>query len=113
MLLTRILASVNGWLFTCTHELIYRYQTFRYPQDGNDRVRAQVLVKGVTVRDRKVIDPRSFLIEHVGIDPESVESLSRPNTDQSMEEMITHFEELDMSFRSSAALDDDDKQLED
>jgi hypothetical protein len=91
--------------------IIYRYQTFRYPQDGNDRVRAQVLVKGVTVRERKVVDPRSFLIEHVGMDPELVEASSRPNEDQSMEEMITHFEELDVSFRSSAALDDDEKQL--
>jgi hypothetical protein len=63
-------------------------------------------VKGVTVRDRKVIDPRIFLTEHVGIHPELVESLSRPNADQSMEEVISHFEELDMSFRSSAALDD-------
>jgi hypothetical protein len=83
-----------------------RYQTFRLPEDGNDRIRAQVLVKGVTVRGRKVVDPRPFLIEEVGIDPELVDSLSRPSVDSSMEDLISQFEELDTSYREAASLDD-------
>ena len=85
------------------------YQTFRLPEDGNDRVRAQVLVKGVTVRNRQVIDPRKFLIEETGYDPEIVNSLSRPSADASMEDLITHFENLEVSYREAAALDDQER----
>lgn len=87
---------------------IWIYQTFRIPEEGNDRVRAQVLVKGVTVRGTgTVIDPREFLINDVGYDPELVDSLSRPSADTSMEDLISHFEELDASYRKAAALDDE------
>jgi hypothetical protein len=85
------------------------YQTFRYPKEGNDRVRAQVVIKGVAVRDRKVIDPRVFLKEQVGVEPELVDALSRPSANASMEDLIAQFEDLESSYRNAAALDDDQR----
>mmetsp|Transcript_132079 Transcript_132079/g.196765 ORF Transcript_132079/g.196765 Transcript_132079/m.196765 type:complete len:210 (+) Transcript_132079:153-782(+) len=86
---------------------LWIYQTFRYPNKGDDRVRAQILVKGVTARKGKVVDPREFLVQEAGFDPAIIESLSRPCDIASIEDMITQFEELEESYRHSARLDDE------
>jgi acyl-CoA thioesterase FadM len=106
---------------------IWMYQTFRYMDNDDDknnkeggvgsgsgdRIRAQVLIKGVTVKNRKVVDPRKFLVEHVGIPNEAVQSLSRSNSADAttgttcMQDMMDHFESLEHSYRHAAGLDDE------
>ena len=74
-------------------------------------MRAQLVVKGSIVHNRQVVDPRKFLSEKVeGVDPHLMESVSRPNADPSVEEMIEHFEALETAKRATAAIDDDRKK---
>jgi hypothetical protein len=67
-------------------------------------------VKGVIARKGKVVDPREFLVEEAGFDPAIIESLSRPGNVASIDDMITHFEALEESYRSSASLDDEQRR---
>jgi hypothetical protein len=83
-----------------------RYQSFRNAEEGDDRVRAQLIVKGVILKNREMIDPRTFLKDQVGVDRDVVDSVDRPNADAAMEEMIATFEALDDAKRGAAALDD-------
>jgi hypothetical protein len=83
-----------------------RYQSFRHAPEGDDRVRAQLIVKGVILKNREVIDPRTFLKDQVGVEPGVVDSVDRPNADGGMDDMIASFEALDNAKRALAALDD-------
>jgi hypothetical protein len=97
-----------------------RYQTFRYPDRGNDRIRTQVLIKGVAVKDRQIVEPRRVLAGMGTVDDEMIDRLLiRPTTTNAaaatsssssestvVEDMFFHFEELDGAFRASANFDD-------
>ena len=85
--------------------LFSRYQTFRYPEKDNNRIRAQLLVQAVTVCNRKVVDPRQFLKE-CGYDADLIDSITRPHSDKTVEAMFEHFEALDSTFRVAASEDD-------
>lgn len=87
--------------------LVKRYQSFRHAQEGDDRVRAQVIVKGAIVQKGKVIDPRQFLKDKVGVHPDVIDAVNRTNADASVEDMIASFEALDKAKRNAAALDDE------
>jgi hypothetical protein len=69
----------------------------------------QILLQGVAVKRREVVNPR-ILLKDIGLSEELVESLVRPRSDSPehviMEEMFQHYEELDASFRQAAAADD-------
>lgn len=98
------------------------YQTFRYPEAGNDRVRTQVLIKGVAYQHRQVLAPRIVLEDMMGVPTETVEQMmldprmessdSKDENDGStaMQSMLTHFQELDESFRDAAGADDATKR---
>jgi len=67
-----------------------------------------VLIQGVAVKDREVVDPRE-LLKSQGYDPNLVDSLCRPSNGEqtkSMDDMMRAFEDLDASFRASTAADD-------
>jgi hypothetical protein len=66
-----------------------------------------VIVKGAIVQNGKVIDPRQFLKDKVGIDPDVIDSVNRTNADVAVEDMIASFEALDKAKRTAAALDDE------
>lgn len=82
------------------------YQTFRYPgQGGKNKIRAQVLLQAVIRRgEQGVIDPRDFLRDCVGMDPDKIDSLSKSGT--TMEDELLKFKELESSLRETAAEDD-------
>ena len=83
------------------------YHCFRHAAEGDDRVRAQLLVKGMIIENRKSIDPREYLEKKVGVTDLSVlDSMNRPNSDASLEEMMVAFEALDGAKRKVAALQD-------
>ena len=87
--------------------LLNSYHTFRHAAEGDDRVRAQLLVKGMIIENRKSIDPREYLEKKVGVTDLSVlDSMNRPNSDASLEEMMVAFEALDGAKRKVAALQD-------
>ncbi len=70
-------------------------------------MRAQILVKGMIIENRKSIDPRVYLEEKVGVkDPAILDSIKRPNVDDSLESMMLAFEALDDAKRRVAAIDD-------
>jgi len=69
-------------------------------------VRAQIIVKGKFLKDRKVIDPRQFL-EEVGVGPDVLGELYQQNAEPSMQEMVSSFEALENAKRKESALDDD------
>lgn len=81
------------------------YQAFRYPGKGGvHKVRAQVLISGVVRRGRTLINPKEFLIEEGGVDPENVDALSKG--DACMDEVFLKASELDELLKESAAADD-------
>ena len=83
------------------------YHTFRHAAEGDDRVRAQLLVKGMIIENRKPMDPREYLEKKVGVtDLAVLDSLKRPSTDASLEEMMVAYEALDGAQRKVAALQD-------
>ena len=51
------------------------YQTFRYPELNNDRIRTQVVIKGVATQKGKVISPRLVLEDLMDIPSDVVESM--------------------------------------
>ena len=69
-------------------------------------MRAQLVVKGVILKNREVIDPREFLKHQVHVDPDLVDSLDGAATDAGMDDMISSFEALDEAKRLIAASDD-------
>mmetsp|Transcript_12704 Transcript_12704/g.36963 ORF Transcript_12704/g.36963 Transcript_12704/m.36963 type:complete len:211 (+) Transcript_12704:139-771(+) len=100
--------TVDTYVGGLDHRHLWVYQTFRCPDDGNNRIRAQVLIQGVAVKDREVVDPRE-LLKSQGYDPNLVDSLCRPSNGEqtkSMDDMMRAFEDLDASFRASTAADD-------
>ena len=55
------------------------YQTFRYPEFNNDRIRTQVVIKGVATQKGKVISPRLVLEDLMDIPSDVVESMMIEN----------------------------------
>jgi len=81
------------------------YQTFRYPGTGGvNKIRAQVLISGVIRRGRKLVNPKEFLIEEAGADPEDLDALGEG--DLSMEDVFLKNSELEELLKESAAADD-------
>jgi acyl-CoA thioesterase FadM len=103
------------------------YQTFRYPEADNDRIRTQVLIKGVATRGRNVIPPRTVLEDLMDIPSEIVDGMMiqqpsfpptmndvsgddegdvRDDESKQIQTMLTSFQQLDESFRGAAGADD-------
>lgn len=76
-----------------------------------------MLIKGVAVKDRQLVEPRNILAD-TGVDPEVIDKLmlagssnggddaKEPTATSTMEDMLMHFEELDELFRVAASCDD-------
>jgi hypothetical protein len=59
------------------------------------------------IENRKPMDPREYLEKKVGVtDLAVLDSLKRPSTDASLEEMMIAYEALDGAQRKVAALQD-------
>mmetsp|Transcript_3031 Transcript_3031/g.6645 ORF Transcript_3031/g.6645 Transcript_3031/m.6645 type:complete len:219 (+) Transcript_3031:183-839(+) len=90
---------------------LWVYQTFHH-SDGNERgkVLAQVFTQGVITNKGKVIDPRSWVEEHVPAAEEALDDLNAtPDEVESslFDEKSTRFADLEQVLRRSAALHDD------
>lgn len=87
---------------------IWIMQNFRYPAKGQDRVLAQVLIRGIAVQDRKVIDPRHLFVNLCGMDKNIVDKLIMPNvSNEAIEILLEKYADLEDQFRQVAALDDE------
>ena len=81
------------------------YQTFRYPGTGGvSKIRAQVLISGVIRRGRKLVNPKKFLVDEVGVDPADLDVLGEG--DVSMDDIFLKNSELEDLLKESAAADD-------
>lgn len=87
---------------------------FRLPAKGEkhkeSRVMAQMIVQGVAVKGRDVIDPGIFLKDQVGFDADLVDSMTMPNVareSEIVEEMLERYAALEESLKKAAAEDDE------
>lgn len=87
---------------------------FRYPAKDDthpeSRILAQVIVRGVTVSGRTVLEPAQFLKEQVGMDTNLIDSLvlshSTHEADGVTEQLLERYVALEDAFKESAAKDD-------
>jgi acyl-CoA thioesterase FadM len=103
---------------------LYVYQTFRHSSSTDNKVKAQLLLQGVAVQKGSVLDPRDFLKDTIGVDPNLVDQLDNKHfiannksetsdqdgdgsREQKLYGMIQYYERLEQAFRATAA--DDDK----
>lgn len=90
---------------------------FRYPPSNSsesspnkERVRAQIVVRGVATQHRKVLDPRVLFRDYLQLDKELVESLVlSPERESSMETVLERYVDLEDALKQQAA--DDDQKL--
>jgi len=87
------------------------YQTFRYPIEGKNRIRAQYLLQGVAIQGRNILNPRDYFVNMVGLEPSFVDELSVTKS-PSMEDMIHRYQDLDQTFRVAASEDDERSALD-
>jgi len=108
------------------------YQTFRYPELNNDRIRTQVVIKGVATQKGKVVSPRLVLEDLMDIPRDVVDTMMIDNINstnamtkeldddgggggggenyeyqQSIQSLLTCYQRFDECFRDAAAADDD------
>mmetsp|Transcript_10202 Transcript_10202/g.28009 ORF Transcript_10202/g.28009 Transcript_10202/m.28009 type:complete len:213 (-) Transcript_10202:175-813(-) len=99
---------VESYVGALDERNLWIFQNFRYPEEANNRIRGQVLLQGVAVKDREVIDPRELLKDH-GYDADFIDSIAQGSpteTPASVGQMRSAFEKLDEAFRQSATEDD-------
>lgn len=83
---------------------LWMTQKFRYSSD--DRVRAQVMLQGVAVKGRHVLNPSVFL-KDIGMDADIVDSLILPNVpNATVETMLECYSALEEAMRAEASEDD-------
>mmetsp|Transcript_34108 Transcript_34108/g.82038 ORF Transcript_34108/g.82038 Transcript_34108/m.82038 type:complete len:267 (+) Transcript_34108:368-1168(+) len=113
------------------------YQTFRYPELNNDRIRTQVAIKGVATQKGKVVSPRLVLEDLMDIPSDVVDTMMIENMNstnamtkefdddggdvgddlqrkgdndeyqQSIQSLLSCYQRFDECFRNAAAADDD------
>jgi len=81
---------------------------FRYPDKERNRVRAQIVVRGVCVKGRSVIEPRDFFVDMAKFDKDTVEAMVMPHKSVGRVEdlLLERYSDLEDSFRELAAQDD-------
>jgi acyl-CoA thioesterase FadM len=86
---------------------------FRLPakeKHNESRVMAEMIVQGVAVKGRDVVNPGNFLKEDVGMDADLVGSVTMPHAahkSKIVEEMLERYVALEESMKKSAAEDDE------
>lgn len=85
---------------------------FRLPAKANhpeSRILAQMIVQGVAVQGRNVVDFADFLKQKVGLDPNAVDSLALTDDEQQggMPELIERYMALEDSLKQEASRDDE------
>jgi acyl-CoA thioesterase FadM len=87
---------------------IWIMQNFRYPTPGQDRILAQVLIRGMAVQGRTVINPRHLFVDLCEMDETVVDKLIMPNvSDEAIQSLLEKYADLEDQFREVAALDDE------
>jgi len=86
---------------------------FRMPakeKHPESRIMAQVIVQGVAVKGREVLEPAQFLKQDVGMDADVIDSLVMPNvqhTSAVVEELLERYIALEETLKKAAAEDDE------
>lgn len=89
---------------------LWVYQTFHHSKNSNERgkVLAQVFTQAVIVRDKEVINPRSWIEDTVPVAKDDLDDLTTSGEVESLfDEKSTRFMHLEDSLRRSAAIHDD------
>ena len=107
--------EVHTFLAKLDERHLWMYHTFRYPPSGKDpgRIKAQVVCQGLAIQGRNVLDPRVFLKDKVGVDPDIVDALSVPSPEDQQSEgaimanMMDSYLSLESAFKDAASMDDE------
>lgn len=109
--------EVHSFVAKLDERHLWIYHAFRYPPGGKDpgRIRAHAVCQGIAIQGRNVLDPRVYLKDMVGMDPDIVDSLSCTDGGESEEssqrdvfsEMVDKYSEMETVFKTATALDDE------
>lgn len=86
---------------------------FRLPakeKHPESRIMAQLIVQGVAIKGRDVVEPAQFLVDDVGMDAAVIDSLMLSNAKRksdTVEELLERYMALDESLKKAAAEDDE------
>lgn len=101
--------QIDSSLVAMDHRHVWMIHNFRYPIEGHNRIRAQVIVQGVVTQWKKpgVIDPREFFRDICGFDTDLVDSLTYPGIgNETTTQLLERYVSLEDSFRNAASEDD-------
>ena len=98
--------EVHSYLSGIDERDLWIYQTFRHAEEGDRKIRGQVLIKGAVIRGRERLDPIAFLKNDCGIDADMLDSLRDHDNDNSFDDEILNYKLLEASLQESAAADD-------
>ena len=101
--------QIDSSLVAMDERYLWMVQNFRYPIEGRNRVRAQVVVQGVVTRwkQKGVVNPQEFFRDTCGFDSDLVDSLSYPRlANETTSHLLDSYSSLDKSYREAAAWDD-------
>lgn len=104
--------QVETYLAGLDERNIWIMHNFRYPTEDRDRVRAQMIVQGVAIQGRSVIDPKTLFQEFLGMDEDIVRELTLPriehdDIDATLLDMMEKYNALEKSMRAAASKDDE------
>lgn len=85
---------------------VWKTHTFRHADPNDNKIRAQVIAKGVFIKRGKVVDPRSFLVEDCHMDQDLIDSMVLSEVDPLKLDEILALTGLEEAQRASASADD-------
>ncbi|KAL7548040.1 hypothetical protein ACHAWF_011327 [Thalassiosira exigua] len=88
---------------------LWVYQTFHNSNDGErGKVLAQVFTQAVMAKDKKVLDPRSWILENNPASKDALDDLVASSNEAIYDEKSSRFTHLEDALRDAAALRDQD-----
>lgn len=105
--------EIHSFVARMDQRSMWIYQTFRFPKSDKDpgRIRAHSLCQGIVLQGRTIIDPRIFLRDMAGMDPDTIEAMSSEDELQDehavFADMIQKYGEMEAVMKTAAAMDDD------
>jgi hypothetical protein len=85
---------------------VWKTHTFRHADPNDNKIRAQVIAKGVFIKRGKVVDPRSFLVEDCHMDQDLIDSMVLSKVDPLKLDEILALSGLEEAQRAAASADD-------
>jgi len=107
--------QVDTTLATIDDRSMWFVHHFRYPEVGNDRTRAQVIVRCIPLTRGKAREPRQLLLEHSDYDKSEIESVHKQGRHEEHESLhlavLDRYSDLETAVRDMSVSDDESRKL--